>query len=233
MGQSGGWGSGEPPTRWCAHGPTLTPRLREQVPERRLAAAASVSKALEWSLQPGRTHRSRRRLRTTTRRQRREKARPCGTPLRPTTRISRTTCGARDAGMTSIPSWPAALTAPVSPLSCPGRIRPQRTWSGAHRYATVTWCSPSCCAPTTHVDHTFLAASHYRDDDGVLTVHVGDEEVARFSAGSYRHEATHVRDKDGRVRPARRLEIQGTGQVHSRRLTPGGLSRQLTSTVQE
>jgi hypothetical protein len=63
-----------------------------------------------------------------------------------------------------------------------------------------------------HVDHTFLEATHYRDDDGVLTVHVGEQEVARFPAGSwdgaYRHESTEVREKDGRGRPAQRLEVR-------------------------
>ena len=35
-----------------------------------------------------------------------------------------------------------------------------------------------------HVDHTFLEATHYRDDDGVRTVHRSEEEVARFPVGS-------------------------------------------------
>ena len=65
-----------------------------------------------------------------------------------------------------------------------------------------------------HVDHTFLEATHYRDDDGVLVVFVGKQEVARFPAGSwdgaYRHESTQVREKDGRERPAQRLEIRFT-----------------------
>ena len=65
-----------------------------------------------------------------------------------------------------------------------------------------------------HVDHTFLEATHYCDDDSVLTVYVGEEEVARFSAGSwdgvYRHESTRVREKDGRERTAQRLEIRLT-----------------------
>ena len=63
-----------------------------------------------------------------------------------------------------------------------------------------------------HVDHTFLEATHYRDDDSVLTVYVDKQEVARFPAGSwdgvYRHESTQVREKDGRVRPAQRLEVR-------------------------
>lgn len=65
-----------------------------------------------------------------------------------------------------------------------------------------------------HVDHTFLDATHYRDDDSVLTVYAGEQEVARFPAGSwdgaYQHASTHVREKDGRVRPAQRLEVQST-----------------------
>ena len=84
----------------------------------------------------------------------------------------------------------------MSPLSCPGRRSSPRP---GLRY-------------DHHVDHTFLEATHYRDYDSVLTVYVGEKEVARFPAGSwdgaYRHGATHVCEKDGRVRPARRLEIQ-------------------------
>ncbi|HYY10098.1 MAG TPA: hypothetical protein VE781_04125 [Kineosporiaceae bacterium] len=61
-----------------------------------------------------------------------------------------------------------------------------------------------------HIDHTFLQATHYRDDDGVLTVHRGDEEVARFPVGSwdgvYRYEANRVRETDGSDRPAKCLE---------------------------
>jgi hypothetical protein len=67
-----------------------------------------------------------------------------------------------------------------------------------------------------HVDHTFLDATHYRDDDGVLVVLVGEQEVARFAAGSwdgaYRHESTRVREKDGRDRPVQRLEIRLTAE---------------------
>jgi hypothetical protein len=63
-----------------------------------------------------------------------------------------------------------------------------------------------------HVDHTFLDATHYRDDDSVLTVYAGEEEIARFSVGSwdgvYRHDRTLVREKDGRERTAQRLEIR-------------------------
>ena len=65
-----------------------------------------------------------------------------------------------------------------------------------------------------HVDHTFLEATHYRDDDSVLAVYVGEQEVARFAAGSwdgvYRHESTWVREKDGTERPAQRLEVRLT-----------------------
>jgi len=74
-----------------------------------------------------------------------------------------------------------------------------------------------------HVDHTFLEATHYRDDDSVLTVYVGEQEVARFPAGSwdgvYRHESTRVREKDGRERTAQRLLI-GAG-VTARRSSCG------------
>ena len=63
-----------------------------------------------------------------------------------------------------------------------------------------------------HVDHTFLEATHYRDDAGVLTVHRDDREVARFPAGSwdgvYRHDGNRVREKDGRERTAQRLEVE-------------------------
>ena len=59
-----------------------------------------------------------------------------------------------------------------------------------------------------------MEATHYRDEDGVLVVFVGKQEVARFPAGSwdgaYRHESTRVREKDGRERPAQRLEIRLT-----------------------
>ncbi len=65
-----------------------------------------------------------------------------------------------------------------------------------------------------HIDHTFLEATHYRDDDGVLTVQAGEQELARFAAGSwdgvYRHESTRVREKDGRQRTAQRLEVRLT-----------------------
>ena len=67
-----------------------------------------------------------------------------------------------------------------------------------------------------HVDHTFLEATHYLDDEGVLTVHAGEQEIARFPTGSwdgvYRHERTWVREKDGRERPAQRLEARLTAE---------------------
>lgn len=63
-----------------------------------------------------------------------------------------------------------------------------------------------------HIDHTFLQATHYRDDGGVLTVHQGEEEVARFPVGSwdgvYRYEANRVREPDGRERTAKGLEVE-------------------------
>jgi hypothetical protein len=65
-----------------------------------------------------------------------------------------------------------------------------------------------------HVDHTFLEATHYRDDDSVLRVYADDQEIARFPAGSwdgvYRHGSTWVREKDGRQRTAQRLEARLT-----------------------
>lgn len=63
-----------------------------------------------------------------------------------------------------------------------------------------------------HVDHTFVEATHYRDDGGVLVVSRGDEEVARFPAGSwdgvYRYASNRVREQDGRERPAKGLEVE-------------------------
>ena len=63
-----------------------------------------------------------------------------------------------------------------------------------------------------HIDHTFLQATHYQDQGGVLTVHRGDEEVARFSAGSwdgvYRYASNRVREADGRERTAKGLEVE-------------------------
>lgn len=70
-----------------------------------------------------------------------------------------------------------------------------------------------------HVDHTFLEATHYEDRDGVLTVHRGEEEVARFPAGSwdgvYRYERNRVREVDGSERTAKGLEIE-LGEVPDR-----------------
>jgi hypothetical protein len=52
-----------------------------------------------------------------------------------------------------------------------------------------------------HIDHTFLDATHYQDQDGVLTVHRGQEEVARFPVNSwdgvYRYARNRVRETDG------------------------------------
>ena len=71
-----------------------------------------------------------------------------------------------------------------------------------------------------HVDHTFLEATHYRADEGVLTVHLGDQEVACFPPGSwdgvYKHEGNRVREKDGRERTAQRLEVQLCWAARSR-----------------
>jgi len=65
-----------------------------------------------------------------------------------------------------------------------------------------------------HVDHTFVEATHYRDDEGVLTVHLGEQEVARFPVGTwdgvYRYASNRVREKDGRERTAQRLEVRLT-----------------------
>ena len=63
-----------------------------------------------------------------------------------------------------------------------------------------------------HIDHTFLQATHYQDQGGVLTVHRGDEEVARFPAGSwdgvYRYARNRVRESDGAERTAKGLEVE-------------------------
>ena len=63
-----------------------------------------------------------------------------------------------------------------------------------------------------HIDHTFLEATHYQDQDGVLTVHRGEEEIARFPAGSwdgvYRYARNRVREMDGRDRTAKGLEVE-------------------------
>jgi hypothetical protein len=72
-----------------------------------------------------------------------------------------------------------------------------------------------------HIDHTFLQATHYQDHGGVLTVHQGEEEVARFPAGSwdgvYRYEGNRVREADGSERTAKGLEVEladGSGSTH-------------------
>ena len=63
-----------------------------------------------------------------------------------------------------------------------------------------------------HIDHTFLQATHYQDQGGVLTVHRGEEEVARFPAGSwdgvYRYARNRVREQDGGDRTAKGLEVE-------------------------
>ncbi len=63
-----------------------------------------------------------------------------------------------------------------------------------------------------HMDHTFLQATHYQDQGGVLTVHRGEEEVARFPAGSwdgvYRYDRNRVREPDGGERAAKGLEVE-------------------------
>ncbi len=63
-----------------------------------------------------------------------------------------------------------------------------------------------------HIDHTFLQATHYRDEGGVLTVHRGEEEVARFPAGSwdgvYRYARNRVRETNGGERTAKGLEVE-------------------------
>ncbi len=72
-----------------------------------------------------------------------------------------------------------------------------------------------------HIDHTFLQATHYQDQGGVLTVHRGEEEVARFPGGSwdgvYRYERNRVREPDGGERTAKGLEVElgeGCGPPH-------------------
>jgi hypothetical protein len=63
-----------------------------------------------------------------------------------------------------------------------------------------------------HIDHTFMDATHYRDQGGLLTIHRGHEEVARFAAGSwdgvYRHARNRVREPDGGDRTAKALEVE-------------------------
>ncbi len=100
------------------------------------------------------------------------------------------------------------------------RLRPERVSSAG---AGTRWRSPPACCTVQavitvllryehHIDHTFLQATHYRDQGGVLTVHRGEEEVARFSAGSwdgvYRSAGTRVREADGGERTAKGLEVE-------------------------
>ena len=63
-----------------------------------------------------------------------------------------------------------------------------------------------------HIDHTFLEATHYQDQDGVLIVYRGQDEVARFTVGSwdgvYRCARNRVREPDGGERTAKGLEVE-------------------------
>jgi hypothetical protein len=63
-----------------------------------------------------------------------------------------------------------------------------------------------------HIDHIFVQATHYQDEGGVLTVHRGEEEVARFPAGSwdgvYRYARNRVREMNGGERTAKGLEVE-------------------------
>ena len=69
-----------------------------------------------------------------------------------------------------------------------------------------------------HIDHTFLEATHYQDQDGLLVIYAGQDEVARFAAGSwdgvYRCARNRVREPDGSERSAKGLEVElGDGSV--------------------
>lgn len=63
-----------------------------------------------------------------------------------------------------------------------------------------------------HIDHTFLEATRYQDQDGVLTIYRDQDEVARFPAGSwdgvYTYARNRVRETDGSERTARGLEVE-------------------------
>jgi hypothetical protein len=63
-----------------------------------------------------------------------------------------------------------------------------------------------------HIDHTFLEATHYQDQDGLLVIYRGQDEVARFAAGSwdgvYRCARNRVREPDGGERSAKGLEVE-------------------------
>jgi len=65
-----------------------------------------------------------------------------------------------------------------------------------------------------HIDHTFVEATHFRDDEGVLKVYLGEQEVDRFPVASgdgvYQHTSNQLREKDGRERTAQRLEVRLT-----------------------
>ena len=75
-----------------------------------------------------------------------------------------------------------------------------------------------------------MQATHYQDQDGVLTVHRGEEEVARFPAGSwdgvYRYAGNRVREPDGGERTAKGLEVElgEADPTHDQRRA-GSLSR--------
>ena len=63
-----------------------------------------------------------------------------------------------------------------------------------------------------HIDHTFLQATHYEDEGGSLVVYRDQQEVARFSSGSwdgvYRYVSNRVREPDGGERTAKGLEVE-------------------------
>jgi len=71
--------------------------------------------------------------------------------------------------------------------------------------------SPFSCATSTTSTTPFLQATHYRDHGGVLTVHYGEEEVARFPAvslyGFYLYDLNLVREPYGGERTSKGLEV--------------------------
>ena len=68
-----------------------------------------------------------------------------------------------------------------------------------------------------HIDHTFLQATRYEDQGGLLVVYREEEEVARFAPGSwdgvYRYARNRVREPDGGERTAKSLEVELGDQV--------------------
>ena len=84
--------------------------------------------------------------------------------------------------------------------------------------APGTWMLHSAAVITVllryehHIDHTFLDATQYQDQDGVLTIYRGQDEVARFPVGSwdgvYRYARNRVREPDGSERTAKGLEVE-------------------------